>query len=104
MSDYLRECGYRVLESASSDEVLALLQKSEFNVDVALLDADVSVHGYWLANWIRKHMPQIKVIIATGVQEIAEEAKSLCEEGPVIHRPYDTAELVERINLLLGNE
>jgi DNA-binding response OmpR family regulator len=103
VSEYLRDCGYRVLESANSDEVLEVLRNADIRVDVALLDADVAVHGFWLANWIGRHMPQIKVIVATGVDDVAHEAKTLCEHGPLMNKPYDTAELVERINRLLGD-
>ena len=34
VSDYLRHCGYRVLEAANQDEALLLLQKPGIHVDV----------------------------------------------------------------------
>jgi hypothetical protein len=38
VSDYLRHCGYRVLEAANSDEALLLLQKPDIHVDVVMTD------------------------------------------------------------------
>ena len=38
VSDYLRHCGYRVLEAANSDEALLLLQNPDNQVDVVMID------------------------------------------------------------------
>ncbi len=38
VSDYLRHCGYRVLEAASSDEALLLMQKPDIRADVVMID------------------------------------------------------------------
>src|SRR6478752_7373256 len=37
-SDYLRHCGYRVLEAGNSDEALLLLQNSDNQFDVVMID------------------------------------------------------------------
>jgi CheY-like chemotaxis protein len=37
-SDYLRHCGYRVLEAGNSDEALLLLQNPDTQVDVVMID------------------------------------------------------------------
>ena len=37
-SDYLRHCGYRVLEAGNSDEALLLLQNSDIQFDVVMID------------------------------------------------------------------
>jgi CheY-like chemotaxis protein len=38
LSDYLRHCGYRVLEAANADEALLLLQKPGIQADVVMTD------------------------------------------------------------------
>ena len=38
VSDYVRHCGYRVLEAASSDEALLLLQNPDIQADVVMID------------------------------------------------------------------
>ena len=42
VSDYLRHCGYRVLEAANQDEALLLLQKPGIHVDVVMTDVGIS--------------------------------------------------------------
>jgi CheY-like chemotaxis protein len=37
----LRECGYRVLEAASTDEAIAILEKTAIPVDVVLSEIDI---------------------------------------------------------------
>lgn len=60
-SDYLRHCGYRVLEAGNSDEALLLLQNPDTQVDVVMIDVGGSgaMSGYkltqrvhtFLASW-----------------------------------------------------
>jgi CheY-like chemotaxis protein len=38
VADYLRHCGYRVLEAANSDDALLLLQYPDTQVDVVMID------------------------------------------------------------------
>ena len=61
VSEYLRHCGYRVLEAANSDEALLLSQKPDTQVDVVMIDVGGSgaMSGYkltqrvhtFLASW-----------------------------------------------------
>jgi hypothetical protein len=39
--EYLRECGCRVIEAATTDEAIAILQKTNIPVDVVLSDIDI---------------------------------------------------------------
>ena len=56
VSEYLRHCGYRVLEAANSDEALLLSHKPDIQVDVVVTDVGVGfkltqrVHTF-LASW-----------------------------------------------------
>ena len=38
----LRECGYRFVEAASTDEAIAILQKTDIQVDVVLSKIDIT--------------------------------------------------------------
>jgi CheY-like chemotaxis protein len=61
VSDYVRHCGYRVLEAGNSDEALLLLQNPDTQVDVVMIDVGGSgaMSGYkltqrvhtFLASW-----------------------------------------------------
>src|SRR5260221_10389098 len=84
IAEYLRNCGYRVLEAASTDEALQILNEGKVIVDIVLADANASgeLNGFGLARWIRQHRPAIKVLLAGTIAAEANEAAELCEEGP----------------------
>jgi CheY-like chemotaxis protein len=45
LRELLRECGYRVLEAASTDEAIAVLEKTAIPVDVVLSEIDIAGAG-----------------------------------------------------------
>ena len=49
--------------------------------------------GFGLAQWVRRERPWLKVILTSGAARTAKEAGDLCEQGPVLAKPYDHAEL-----------
>src|SRR4051794_33305168 len=56
ISEYLRQCGYRVLEAANADEALRILKNGgDDQVDVVLTDIEMpgSIEGFGLSKWIR---------------------------------------------------
>jgi CheY-like chemotaxis protein len=103
VADYLRECGYRVLEAGNADEAM-----TAFNADdrIAVMFTDVqmpgSMDGWGLARWVRRERPGVKVIITSGVARASEAAGDLCEDGPLMAKPYGHAELERRIRMLLA--
>jgi hypothetical protein len=46
---------------------------------------------------MRENQPSAKVILAGTVANEAKEAGDLCEEGPLLSKPYDPQLLVDRI-------
>lgn len=104
VADYLRDCGFRVLEAANADEALAVLDHGREPVDLVFSDVNMpgSMNGFELASWIRANRPAIGVILASGVPQKAKVAKDICEDG-VLPKPYDHQELVGRIRRALAN-
>jgi DNA-binding response OmpR family regulator len=103
LSEYLRECGYRVYEAADTDEAVSLLTKFEADIHVVLCDV-LSVgrfDGFGLAKWIRDHMPRIQVALATTPERVTKQAAGLCEEADVV-KPYDHQLLLDKIKRLLA--
>jgi hypothetical protein len=45
----------------------------------------------------------VKVILSSGLYSAAELAGELCEAGPPIVKPYDSAAVVQRIRSLTAN-
>jgi DNA-binding response OmpR family regulator len=94
LADYLRSCGYRVLEARNAAETLTILQESSELIRVVLGDAE---SGFKLSGWVKANRPTIKVILAANVERASQAAADLCEAGPHGKRPFDPQLLVQRI-------
>ena len=99
LAEYLRDCGYRVVEAASADEARQLVVARPHLIDVVLIDVDESSEAaFRLASWIRGTYPRICVILAGTAGKAAEKAGDLCEEGPMLAKPYDHQIVLDRIH------
>ena len=103
VAEYLRECGYRVLEAANWNEAVTAL-KSDARIDVVFADFHVAgtPDGFSLARQARDERPGVDVILASSVSKAARKADDLCEDAPVIQKPYDHREVARRIRSLLA--
>ena len=99
---YLRDCGYRVIEAASSEEARAVLASEEADVAVVLSAVDLAgaMDGFALAQWVRKERSGVAVILAGTVEREARQARELCEQGPHLRKPYEPQQVVAWISRL----
>jgi CheY-like chemotaxis protein len=104
ISEYLRACGYKVVEAASADEALQVLQHSQLTIDLVFSDVDMpgSMDGFALSRWIRANRPGMEVILVGNAARAAEAAGELCESGPTLSKPYDPQIALDRIKRLLA--
>lgn len=102
IANYLRECGYAVVEATSTDEAVALLGRPDVDIGIVLADVDApgDLDGFGLAHWIAGHFPQVRVILAATLARETKIAADLCGEGPLLRKPYDQATLLDRIKRL----
>jgi CheY-like chemotaxis protein len=56
---FLRDCGYRVVEAATIDEAIALLAKTNIPLDVMLSKIEIprSMNGFGFAQWAAQFGP-----------------------------------------------
>jgi DNA-binding NtrC family response regulator len=103
IAQYLRDCGYKVIEAANADEAMTLLQDREIVVDVVFTDIEMpgSIDGFGLAKWIRENRPGLDIMLAGTLPRSIDAAKELCEEGP-LPKPYDAQAVHNRIRRLLA--
>jgi CheY-like chemotaxis protein len=103
VSEYLRGCGYKVLEAANADEALVLLDHPELDVDVVFSDIEMpgSMNGFELSNWVRAHRPDVDVVLAGNVTRAANAAAELCSTGP-LPKPYAPQFAADRIRQLMA--
>jgi DNA-binding response OmpR family regulator len=101
LAEYLRECGYRVVQATNTDEARALFTRSRRRRAIDVVLADVNAPGaenaFALATWIRANHMHVQVILAGTVDAAAERAGDLCEDGPTLSKPYDPQQLLDRV-------
>ncbi len=102
ISEYLRHCGYHVIEAASADEALVLLNEAKLSIDLvfSVVEMPGSMDGFALAHWVRANRPEMDVILASNIVKAAEKAGDLCEKGPHLQKPYEPEALVDWIKRL----
>lgn len=100
IADYLRQCGYKVIEGRDAEDVLAILNA---DLKVGTIFAEVAlpgpIDGFSLAKRIRETRPEIDVLLTSGIRASADKAADLCDEGP-LQKPYTPEEVLRRINIL----
>jgi CheY-like chemotaxis protein len=94
VAEYLRGCGYRVLEARNADEALMVLQRPSEPIHIVFSNAE---HGFTLSHWIRTRRLEIRIIICGTIERAAQAAAELCDAGPHAARPYDPQLLVQQI-------
>jgi len=102
VADYLRTCGYRVLEASTGEEAQAVFGDHQ-QIGVLLTDIDLGrgMNGFELSNWARRHHPDVRILLTSGVTRMAQSAGELCDL-PLLKKPYPHEKLAEEIRRRLG--
>jgi DNA-binding response OmpR family regulator len=101
LAEYLRGCGYHVIEASTSDEALAYLGEETFEVEAVLCDVGIggSMNGFGLAQWIRERRDGVDVILVGTLETAVEKAAGICEDEN-LNKPYDPQIVLDRIRRL----
>jgi CheY-like chemotaxis protein len=95
----LEEAGFGVLEAASADDAIALLESRK---DIRIVFTDInmpgSMDGLRLAHAIRNRWPPIELVLTSGQMRVRSE--DMPERGHFLSKPYDPSELVEVVRSL----
>jgi response regulator RpfG family c-di-GMP phosphodiesterase len=102
IADYLRHCGYSVVEAAKIEEAFVALGEATLSIDVILCEVTTvgSKSCFELANWVRANRPELEVKLAGGLEVAAQTAAELCDSGPNLARPYEPKAVVDYIKRL----
>jgi CheY-like chemotaxis protein len=102
ISEYLRHCGYRVVEAVSADEAITLLGESSIKIDIVFSDISMpgSYDGFGLSKWVHTNRPELQIILTGTVEKAAHAAGDLCESGPHLEKPYEPQQIIEWIKRL----
>jgi DNA-binding response OmpR family regulator len=105
LSDYLQECGYKVLEATTAEEAVLIIRKSEVAIDLVFTDIVLpgSMDGFGLTHWIRANRPGLPVILTSGDDKKVASAKELCENAPLFSKPYDLSAVVAQMRATINS-
>lgn len=99
LSDFLQECGYKILEASCAGEALAMIQSEQSMIDLVFSDVKMpgDIDGFGLSKWIRANRPDLPVILASGHARKTDVAHELCTQEPFITKPYDLHQVADQI-------
>jgi DNA-binding NtrC family response regulator len=102
LAEYLRDCGYRVLEAVNAAEARKLLSAAD-DISLVLADGDVPEGGgFLLQAWIRENYPRIEVVLAGSISRAVEKAGDICKDGPAVSKHYHHQSVLDTIRRLLA--
>lgn len=98
----LEGCGYAVLEAANGAQGLELFQQRG-TVDLAILDMVMpGMSGLDVAAEIERQKPGIKILYVSGhTASVAIDSISRRSPDNVLLKPFDAADLIDRVAQLL---
>jgi CheY-like chemotaxis protein len=105
ISDFLQECGFKVLEASNADEAIVMIQSHQSVLDLVFSDIRMpgEMDGFGLSKWIRQNT-NIPVILTSGDAKKSDAAHELCAEEPFLAKPYDLHYVVGQIRDTLGKQ
>jgi CheY-like chemotaxis protein len=100
--EYLRDCGYHVLEAGDANEAIAATD-AESSVSVVFSDVRMpgKMDGFGLAEWFRSHHPKVPVLLTSGFCGGRGLAADLVPGNSFIEKPYSQKQVARRIADLL---
>jgi CheY-like chemotaxis protein/anti-sigma regulatory factor (Ser/Thr protein kinase) len=97
-ADMLTDCGYEVVEAASAEEALVLLE-GELRVDFLVTDHLMTgMTGVDLAHVIRERRPGTPILILSG----SSEAEAIAPDLHRLHKPFRQSDLSASLASLVG--
>jgi DNA-binding NtrC family response regulator len=96
--------GYQVLEARNSEDAMESGQRSN---QIQILFADVTLpgkNGFQLAACLRRQLPHLKVLLASGYPEFSKVPSS-DQNRDFFHlaKPYSGGLLLQRVNAMVEN-
>lgn len=101
IAEYLRDCGYNVVEAGDASEAIAAM---DADTSVNLVFSDIrmpgKMDGIGLAAWFRSHYPDVPVLLTSGYHGGRSSPAAVPGTG-FIEKPYSQNQVARRIAALL---
>jgi CheY-like chemotaxis protein len=101
IAEYLRDCGYNVVEAGDAAEAISAVNEAG---PVHLVFSDVRMpgrmDGFGLAQWFHAHHPDVPVLLTSGYS--TSRGATITVPGvKLIEKPYSQLQVARRIAALL---
>lgn len=104
ISKMCQPLGYETLTASSGMEGLKYVQECGEKIDLVLLDLRMpGMGGIEVLKSIRKHQPDIPVIVLTAVHDKQAECETLGIEA-YVKKPYSLEDLCQRIEIVIDRQ
>jgi CheY-like chemotaxis protein len=100
--EYLRDCGYHVVEACDASEAIAATD-AEGSVSVVFSDIRMpgKMDGVALAEWFQSHHPKVPVLLTSGYSGARSTTSTSGYGSQFISKPYSQTQVARRIAALL---
>ena len=102
--DYLRDCGYHVVEAGDANEAIAAMDTED---QVSLVFSDIRMPGLMdgldLAEWFSAHYPDVPILLTSGYSGGRRLPAARRHIGGFIEKPYSQTQVAQRIAGLLDS-
>lgn len=99
--DMIESVGFRVLEAATADEAIRILETHD---DISVVFTDIqmpgSMDGLKLARAVHGRWPPIKIVATSGQINVNEG--DLPDGGRFLAKPYSSSQLASTLQQLIG--
>jgi two-component system, NtrC family, sensor kinase len=98
--------GYRVLEAASGDQAVELINQTQESIDLVVTDLVMpgGISGRDLGQMLQAREPRLKVLFTSGYSQDFAAAGFLEEGVNFLSKPYSPPALLEMVRLCLNKE
>jgi len=103
LSDYLQDCGFKVLEAGTVAEAITIIAAGEPILDLVFSDINMPGErdGIALAQWVKANRAHLRVLLTSGDEKKAELAGEICAKEEFLPKPYDHKAAVARVRTLI---
>lgn len=103
LGEYLRACDITVIEAADADDAKAILVAGP-TVDLMLSDAQPAGegNGFVLAQWVRRHRPEIEVVLTASLDNKAQIAAEIVARFPHCKPSSNAPKLAAKLSSMLA--
>jgi CheY-like chemotaxis protein len=98
VTEFLRDCGYVVAEAGDVAGARDVLIRRPVDLVFSDINMPNGETGFALEKWVRRHYPNVKVLLTSGYLQATADTADLLE--PIVPKPYSYLGLWQRFERL----